>query len=205
MIKNILPLKDDKKRQLIIFDDDSTVCILNTAVKEYNLSAGNQISVEKATEIADAAEEMFAFGKAVDALGRCQKSQKEMRLYLKEKGFKWDIAVKVVDKLIGYGYLDDNTYIEAYVSHYGKSTGRRKLIYDLSTEKGLDSKFAENYVSEVFDEEAEIEKAVNLLTIFIKRNKKTDNLKQKAYGHLRNKGFEGDIASSALDIIFNKD
>lgn len=150
-------------------------------------------------------EEQRAFNKAVDSLSRGAKSAKELRVYLRDKGFCWPVCVATVDKLIGYRYVDDAAYVEAYLSHYGRKFGRYKLIYELTTAKGVDETMAKNMVYDAFTDEVETEKAKAIAETYMKKNAKKADIKKKAYAYLRGKGFDGDIIMRALNALGGDD
>jgi regulatory protein len=205
MIKDILPISADKKRKQIIFDNGETLAMLSSAIEAFQISKDTKLTNEKICEYAEFAEEKLAFEKAVDAIGRSMKSQKEMRLYLRDKGFKWTVCESTVEKLVKYGYIDDKTYTEAYLNHYGKSYGRQKLLYELTNVKCVDREIAEAEVAKIFSDEVESEKAERILEVYLKKQKKKDGLKPKAYAHLRSKGFSDEIILRILDKLISRE
>ncbi|UKI14289.1 MAG: RecX family transcriptional regulator [Clostridiales bacterium] len=64
--------------------------------------------------------------------------------------------------MLSYNYLGDRAYAEAYVSYKGQKTGRRKIIYELITIKGIDKNVAQEVAYAKLSDEEEIEKAISM-------------------------------------------
>ena len=62
---------------LVVFDDGRTIAVVKSALKEYNVKEGDNLSFEKVSEIAGEGEAHEAFLKAADALGRSPNRKKK--------------------------------------------------------------------------------------------------------------------------------
>ena len=169
MIKNIYPISNTKLKMLVVFDDGRTIAVVKSALKEYNVKEGDNLSFEKVSEIAGEGEAHEAFLKAADALGRSPKSEKEIRTTLKDKGYSKAAADVAVEKLTGYGYLSDEDYAKTYIEHYSKKWGRKKLVYELVQTKGLPSDVASEIVYGALSDEDELRLALELAGKFLKK------------------------------------
>ena len=56
MIKNIYPISNTKLKMLVVFDDGRTIAVVKSALKEYNVKEGDNLSFEKVSEIAEEGE-----------------------------------------------------------------------------------------------------------------------------------------------------
>ena len=98
-----------------------------------------------------------------------QPQSKEMESYLDRKGFNQDVIDATIEKLKGYGYLDDFAFARDWVSSrmatkpMGKVMIKRELIY-----KGIDNEIIEEALARVSHEEEE-EQAYNLALKYQKR------------------------------------
>ncbi|MEG1791645.1 MAG: RecX family transcriptional regulator [Clostridia bacterium] len=202
MIKSIEQIKFEKKRSAVYMDDGETVNVFNATIKEYCLAEGSNYSTDEIKRIAFEGEQHLAFTSAIDSLSRCMKSQNEIRENLKQKKFSSEAIDFTVTKLLGYNYLGDEKYAETYVSFKADKTGRRKIIYDLTTLKGIPKSVAEKVVFDTISDEAELEKAISMATKYIEKEKKRiSRLRDKVWNFLAVRGFETDIISQAMSKL----
>lgn len=199
---HVIEIKDipyDKKRADVVLSDGEVCRVFKATIKEYGISEGKNIDVSELKRIAKEGEEHIAFTTAIDSLSRGLKSQNEIRKNLKTKKFSDDAVNVTVEKLLNYNYLGDRAYAEAYVSYKGQKTGRRKIIYELITVKGIDKSIAQEVAYEKLTDEEEVEKAISLAQKFIeKEKKKRTRLKERTYCFLATRGFDTEIISSAM-------
>lgn len=205
MIKNIYPISNTKLKMLVVFDDGRTIAVVKSALKEYNVKEGDNLSFEKVSEIAGEGEAHEAFLKAADALGRSPKSEKEIRTALKDKGYSKAAADVAVEKLTGYGYLSDEDYAKTYIEHYSKKLGRKKLVYELVQTKGLPSDVASEIVYGALSDEDELRLALELAGKFLKKKDGKDNLKQKCLAFLASRGIDFQTALKATETLIKEE
>lgn len=209
-MNSIVEIKEipyDKKRVDTVLDDGTVVRIFKATLKEYGVSEGKHIGADELEKIAKEGEEHIAFTTAIDSLSRGIKSQNEIKRNLKTKKFSDEAIASAVEKLKNYDYLGDRQYAEAYVSYKGAKTGRRKIIYELITVKGIDKKIAEEVCYDKLTDDEELEKALSMAEKFIeKEKKKRTRLKERTYCFLASRGFDGEIISSAMNRLdFNEE
>lgn len=186
---------------LVVFDDGRTVAVVKSALKEYNVKEGDNLSYEKVSEIAKDGEAHEAFLKAADALGRSPKSEKEIRTILRDKGYSKDAADCAVQKLSGYGYLSDEDYAKTFVEHYSKKWGRKKIVYELSQTKGLRQELAGEIVYDLVSDDDELALALSLAEKFLKRKGDKDNAKQKCLAFLASRGIDFQTSVKAAETL----
>lgn len=201
-IAEIKDIPYDKKRADVVLSDGEICRAFKATIKEYGLVEGKNIDFAELKRIAKEGEEHIAFTTAIDSLSRGIKSQNEVRKNLKTKKFSDDAVDVTIEKLLSYNYLGDRAYAEAYVSYKGQKTGRRKIIYELITIKGIDKNVAQEVAYAKLSDEEEIEKAISMAQKYIeKEKKKRTRLKERAYCFLATRGFDTDIISSAMNSL----
>lgn len=205
MIKNIYPIQNTKNKVLVVTDDGRTVAVVKSAIKEYSIKEGDALTFEKLSEIAAEGERHEAFVKATDKLSQSAKSEKEIRTALREKGYSKSAIDGAVDKLSGYGYLSDEKYVEAYLDHYSKKWGRKKLLYELTAVKGIPSEIAKQAVYERISDDDEFDLALSLVQNFVKKKAGKDKLKQKCMAFLSSRGIDFQTAAKATDETLGED
>ncbi len=204
-MESIVAIKDiegEKKRVVVFMDDDTSVMLFRATVKEYGLKEGQVITADELKRIAKEGEEHIAFTTAMDAISRGPKSKLEIIKLLRTKKFSKGAIDSALEKLSYYNYLGDEDYARTYIDFKGNRTGRRKIIYELVTVKGIDKATAENIAYELLPDEKEIELATAMAEKYIaKEKKKRTRLRDKTYGFLASRGFDTDVILSVLDSV----
>jgi len=140
-----------------------------------------------------------AFTKGVSYVCRAPKTKKQAAEYLHKKGFNQEVIIATVEKMLEYGYINDEQFTELYVGYYGRTKGKRKLEQELKL-KGVSSEIVEN--CELPDQK---EAALNAAKRFMKsRENNLDNM-QKLYRHLAGKGFEYSVCGEVVKLISNEE
>lgn len=79
-----------------------------------------------------------AFDTAIYYLTFRDRSRKELCDKLTEKGYEEAEIAEAVEKLMSYGYIDDERYASSYIRNQMRAKGRRRITMELSG-KGVDS------------------------------------------------------------------
>lgn len=139
-----------------------------------------------------------AFDSALNYLSYKDRTIKEIQAKLKEKGYLCNEIDDAVDKLIYYGYVDEDKYAESYIkSNISKKS--KKLISQELINKGLDLDTIEGQLDYIeYDESAVI------LNIIDRRFSQADfddiKVYRRAYAYLMRRGFQYDAISKALSF-----
>ena len=189
----------DKTRCSVYVDGRFACGLRMDAVVKSRLKVGQEITQERLEEIQMESEKSAAFDKALTHLSATRKTEKEIRAFLGKKGYWPAVADYVVEKLRSYDFLNDGEYAEAYVEAAAKRKGGRLIKMELKN-KGVSEKEIETAL-EGLSEETELETAKALLKKYM-RGKPTDvQTLQKGYRYLMNKGYDYEIAKSALSAL----
>lgn len=81
-------------------------------------------------------------------------SRKELKEKLTAKGYDDSEAESAVDRLVGYGYLDDERFARIYIRSSLAKKGSRRILTELSM-RGVDPELSRNLLEELAPEEAE--------------------------------------------------
>lgn len=142
------------------------------------------------------------FNRGLSILGKSMKTEKMLRDYLIEKGYPKQCIDKAIEKLIEYGYINDEQFCESYINSYSTSKSKRKLKYELLT-KGVNEEIIEEKLESLIDEENEFEICLNLALKYLKNKEMDLKTKQKLYNHLASKGFEYSLMSRVWEELQN--
>jgi len=131
------------------------------------------------------------------------RSRNEVWDYLtRRKGFTEDVSKAVINEMVKYGYIDDESFAREFVSSRKmRGFGVLKIRYELSL-KGLDSRLIERVIEESFNPEDDL---IRIKEIIDKRNhNKRDRLEyderwfNKEASFLKRRGFQDSLIVTAL-------
>lgn len=193
-ITAITPQKHDAARCNIEVDGRFFCGMQLLTVMEHRLKVGSIVTEEELSQLQLAGERQTALDKALTHIAASMKTERDIRDFLRRKGYLQDVADYVVGKMKGYGYLDDEAYARAYAESAGKRKGGRLIRMELKR-KGVSDQAIAAALSEGVDEGAAAKAA---LEKYLRGKKPDEKTLRKAYAHLMSKGFDYDTARSAL-------
>ena len=170
-----------------------------TLVRE-KLKTGDEISEERLRQIKLDNGKLAAFSRALSYIEKGLRTEKQLREYLKEKGYLEESIDDAIDKLSEYGYIDDLLFAESFIRTYMNRKGRVKLKFELAS-KGVAAEVIDEALDKLLDEDETFETCVKLLKKYLKNRDMDAKLRAKAYAHLMGKGFEGETISKALSEV----
>lgn len=200
-ITAITPQVKDKMRCNIEVDGRFFCGMKLETVMQHRLKVGSVVSPEELSHIQLESEKSTALDKALTHITATMKTEREIRDYLKKKGYLQDVCDYVVEKMSGYGFLDDGVYAKAYAESAGKKKGRRLIALELRR-KGVADECVEEALSGLSGEE---ESAQRLLAKYLRGKTADRKTLSKAYAYLLGKGFDYDTARAALEAWGNTD
>lgn len=149
------------------------------------------------------------FDRAVNLLAFKQRSVAELRTRLLEK--EWtnaEIVEEVIEKLAGYGYLNDAQFAKSFAASQirQKPVGKRVLKQKLALKK-LDKETVDEAIEKAFEDtpEAEIIERAIEKRLRIKGKPETREDSKKFYDYLLRQGFSYDLVSSKMREIAKRD
>jgi regulatory protein len=202
-ITAITPQTKDKTR-CNIFIDGKFYCglSLETAVKN-RLKVGQVIVPRYLAKLQMECEKQKALDKALTHVSASRKTEKQVRDFLRKKGYLSIVCDYVIAKMREYNFLNDAEYAEAYVESVSKKKGGRLIRLELKR-KGLEEADVDTAM-ETLDEETEIETAKKILDKYMRGKNSDRETLYKAFRYLMGKGFEYEIAKSALSAFGEMD
>ena len=188
--------KNDKTR-CSVYLDGVFYCGLKIEVAvKYRLKPGMTIEKSELDAIQFENEKVQATERAMNHLSATMKTCRQMRDFLNSKGYTQAVADYVIDKLEGYGYIDDYAYCRAYVnsvSGKGKTAIRAALI-----KRGAQREAIDAALNEVEEDEDEV---LAVAQKYMRGRSPTRENLNKALRHLISRGFDYDVAKSALSRL----
>ena len=195
IITDIEPQKKRKNR-VNIYIDGVFYCGMDAlTVAENRFKIGSEVSEEELSNAQKESETARAFEQSVKWITRRLRTKKEIREYLRAKGYINEVISAVMQKLIEYGFADDYELCRAFVAQYSVRDGKRKIELELNR-LGAEKDAIEEALSELDGQE---EACYGVAVKYARTHKKIDIWKLKQY--LFAKGFSSDDISVALDKI----
>lgn len=193
-ISKIEVQKNHNDRVNVFVDDEYYASMyIDTAVK-YGVAKDKEFEEESFKNYLTESEQNIAFSKAFKYLNTALKTKKQMRDYLKKKGYDDSVVNNVITKLQEYNYIDDKGYAESYVNAYKNKYGKSMLVCKLLS-KGV----AKNIIEEVLEDfESEDNVIDKLLAKKINNKQLSDELVAKCIRFLSSRGFNYEEISSAI-------
>lgn len=196
-ITAITPQKHDPRRCNIEVDGRFFCGMQLITVLEHRLKAGTVVSEEELSLLQLEGEKQTALDKALTHISASMKTEREIRDFLRRKGYLQDVSDYVVEKMKGYGFLDDAAYARAYAESAGKRKGGRLIRMELKR-KGV----ADDAIDGALGSLEEGGAAQAALEKYMRGKPSDKKTMQKAYAHLVSKGFDYETAKDALKAFF---
>ena len=184
------------KQRVNIYTDGRFFCgALAEVVLSKNLKVGDDVTEEYLDELLVASESKYAFDKAIDYISRRLHSEREIRIKLKQKGFRPLVIDETVKKLKEYNYICDENFTAALVES-SKNKSKKEIEYILRG-KGVSNELVAAYVS-VISEDEELLNAESLAVKHVRGKEINEKTLANLYAFLSRKGFSADIVKKVL-------
>ncbi len=200
-ITSITPQQKDKTRCNIEIDGKFYCGMKLDTVLANGLKVGMSVDTEFLSHLQLESEKLTALDKALKHISVSMKTEKEVRAFLKKKGYLEDVTNYVLEKMKDYGYVDDETYARSYTEGASKRKGSRLIQLELR-QKGVDGQIIDSALSELTDE---TESAKRCLEKYMRGKPFDEATLRKAYRNLLSKGFDYDTCKQAIESLKNED
>jgi len=199
--------KKNKERFNIYIDDEYGFAVDISILIKYSLKKGMELDDALIDEILLSEEEISVYNYGISVLSRYFKSEYELRLKMKNKGFNPQLIDNAISILKEHKYLDDERYCEMFIndkiniSKHGVRKIKEALYY-----KGIDKEIIEEKIK-CISAESEEERALLLGERKLLNIKENDNRKKmsKLSNYLLGKGFEYETVNKTLRKLLNAD
>lgn len=198
--------KRNQSRVSVFVDDAYLGSVEDIVWARSGLSAGDALDAAKWEDMLTRQDAQAALDRALTRLSSRARSRSEMEKYLLGRGFAEDSVKYAIEKLEGYGYIDDAEYAAMLVRDRMrmKHTGRRAIADELKR-MGVDGGEAASAL-EQYGEQDEAASALAQAEKDMKRLAREPDARKrraKAYASLARRGFSHDVIQSALSKLIN--
>lgn len=146
LITQVKPL--DKQKSKVIIDYDISFVLYNRELRLYKISEGNEIEEDVYFQIISNVLPKRCLKRAGFILEKSDKTSKELRDKLVLAGYPEDIVEATIDKLISYGYVDDERYTKNYIRYHIKNKNFNKIKTYLMG-KGINNQMIQDSFEEI--------------------------------------------------------
>ncbi len=164
------------------------------------IKEGQKISEKDLETLKFESEKILAFTQSLALTTKALKTTKQVRDYLHKKGYNKQAQNHAVEKLKGYGYLNDLEYAARFVEQ-AKQTKGKNLIRQQLFQKGISRDVIEQATASLNQNQD----AFNVGQKYLKNKEKTQQNKQRVYRHLTARGFLYSEVASAVKKLFDGD
>ena len=200
MLIEKIALKSSRNPNIFIVEISGEKYILHSEIiVKYGIATNAEIDQDKLKEVVFESDIMIATNLAMNYVSSKLITTKQLKDYLRGKGYKSDVINKVTDKFNEYGVINDEGFASAYINIKQHSLSKRALEQKL-IQKGVNKDIAKNYLEEFDDKE------VAMLTAekFMKNKEFTEENITKLLRHLSYKGFDYEVINKAINYLKNK-
>jgi regulatory protein len=209
IITKIERQKRHRHKVNIYLDDEFALGIHDDVLLKFGLRKGDTIDQQTLETIQLSEEFNLAKEKALKLIGYRARSEKEIRIKLREQQYHPGTITNVIEHLKKLGLIDDKKFARAFVNDtiMRKPAGKTKLSYQLRL-KGIDKATINDVLRETYrntdEEELALEAAKKLLLHFrsSKKTTKSDKLQQRIVGYLSRQGFGWATINAVLRKLF---
>ena len=188
-------IAERKRTRCNIYLNGSFYCGMKLEVVIKNrLKVGQDVELSYLDALQLESEKATALDKAMTHLSSSMKTRRQVSDFLRKKGYVDAVVEYVLEKLEGYGFVDDGEYARQYVGSASKTKGRRLIALELQ-KKGISADAAQAAVENIQGEE---DAALKILQKYMRGRTADRETLYKAFRYLLGKGFEYDTAKSAL-------
>lgn len=204
-------LKYKKKKDnkyLISLDNNNDIELFEEVILNNNLLLKKEIDMKDINRLIKENSFYECYYKALKLIKTKLRSVYEIKTKLIKDEYDIDDILKVIDKLLKQGYLNDLFYATSYINNQIITTyhGPLKIRNDLK-KNGVDDSIITEALNN-YDDNIEEEKITKIIDRMIRsnRNKSNNYLKRKIYNDLLKEGFSKKIIDRVLSVKeFNDD
>ncbi len=126
-----------------------------------------------------------AYKYILDYLDKFDRTEMQIRIKLKEKGFDYESRNTAVEKAKEYGFIDDDRFSKRYIEMNSTTKGKRRIRQELSS-KGISQEIIDKYLGDI---ENEAESCYAVAEKFLKNRKPDEKLRERLFRRLVSRGF----------------
>jgi regulatory protein len=179
--------------------------VSDEVVYRRNIRKGLVISLKEMTQLIYEDDLVKARDYGLFLLNYKMRTEKEIEDKLKEKNFSDEVIQKTVERLIDYGFIDDEKYAELYLKQRIAQRGARTIEHELA-KKGVSREIANELLDELGDEEesAALEACKKKVRNLRGRGLEEGRVKEKTYRFLLSRGYDYNLIKKVYNLTLEE-
>ena len=183
------------KNNVLIFVDNQYFTTLDAeVVLKLRLKPELELDIEILDQMKEEQDFKECYSKALGIVSKMQKTKKQLKDYLFNKGYEYRLINVCVEKLERLNFINDDLYCKKYIEQEKDKKGKM-MIYRSLMLKGIDKEIIENNLKDFSSQKETIS---NLVKKYMKNKTKDFNTIQKLKRYLLGKGFSYEEINSVL-------
>lgn len=204
-LKRIVDIKQqrNKRRYTLYFENGEWLGLFDEILLKHGLKIGQEVDSSFLEELSREEDRKKAMELSLRYLGYRARSEKEMEVYLRGKGFEDPTIEDCLSRLESYGYVDDLAFARSWVKSRLKSKhSGRALIRNELLQKGIKGHVLDKALMDI-DGDIELEGAFALKDKYMRRYEglSQEDKKRKLHGLLSRRGHSWNTISQVLRTI----
>jgi regulatory protein len=205
ILNDIKPQQRREGRSSLYLDDQFWIGVDDLIIIDLGLKIGQEITEERREDIETHVVEYEAMDKAIRYLNYGPRSEQEVRKKLggannryTEDGYTEEMIDRVIEKLVGYNYINDGLWVEELVRSARTIGKGPRWIEQKARQAGITSDLISEATAE-FDREGQVEAALE----YCQRNRVSAEDTGKLWRRLASRGYSPDViyaVKAALEV-----
>ncbi len=199
-------VKKDEKNVIIFFGNEEKLILSYEIFLKGGLRKNDEVSESRFSFLIEQNQIHFLKQKALHLLSRRLHSSYELKLKLKQKGYKAEFIEQVINELNSKGLLNDYEFASSFSEENirNKSWGKKKVESELF-KRGIDREIISRIVEEKFPNGNELDGALELakkkMRLIQVKKIEPEKLNAKLYTFLISKGYDYETCKRAVEIL----
>lgn len=193
----------DKKRYIVYVDDRVAFVLYKGDLFTYRVEEGSELSGDIYKRICDEVLKKRVMLRLGHLLEKRDYTKRQLRDKLRDGYYPEEVIDYGIEKVIGYGFVDDKRYAMRYIECYITKRSIKRIKSDLFT-KGIDREIIEEALLETMDDGLVQDEAALIQDILRKRHyyEKEHTIQENAkqFNYLASKGFSISAIKSELKL-----
>lgn len=208
VITKIEVQKNKKDRVNVYVDEEYSFSCSMELVYSHGLKKNKIVDVDEIKDVVSDDNYIYCKETALKIIERTLKTEKEVEIKLRQKGFEENLIDKAINFLKKYDFVNDNKYIKCYVKEKIKKDGKNKIKYNLM-KKGIREDLIEKELNEVNIDKQQyyntlMELARKKYEILSKKEADKLKVKKKISDYLLRKGYLWEEIKPVLNDLLNE-
>lgn len=204
MITEILPVTKQKYR--VVTDEQLAFILYKGELSHYHLQAGRELTEQEFHRIQEEVLIKRAKLRAMHLLTARDYTELQLRNKLEQGEYTQEAVDIAIEYVRSWHYLDDQRYMEQYLTGFSGNKSRRQLEQELQ-QKGISKEMIAAFrqkQEDIGEPQDETELILGLLNKRCKDPRRVDEKeKRRHYAYLMRKGFDSGDIRRAWDEFFN--